>query len=387
MSASRVLRLAAPFSLACLAMPALAPHAAAQVADSEPPRPRLEAGADTNNWTAYYDWGVSRLRTSPVQAAHAFRWAERLDPRRAEPIYGRWVAFWMANAGVLPDYLARSPKMLGDPRILTNDSLYYRALLRNPLVNRSLVLLVIEQLPGDWRLDPYTSAWIAFANRRYRDAANLFAKAIRNEPRVRSNARFDRALVLVALSQYDSAAAEMSTLLGDMRRRDEKELVYLYESKELYEYALGMLRGARGDTAAARAAMERALQENLGFYPAHAGLGQLAVMRGDYASATTEFSLAAELAPDDPLMHFQLGDALLRADRGAEAVPHLQHAVELEPWFADPYLELGAALEMAGRPDDAKHAYGTFIARAPREAAPQVNAARSRLAALAAGGH
>src|SRR6266566_4940520 len=40
-------------------------------------RPRLSSAADTNDWTAYFDYGVAQLRSDPRRAERAFYWAPR----------------------------------------------------------------------------------------------------------------------------------------------------------------------------------------------------------------------------------------------------------------------------------------------------------------------
>src|SRR5262245_63981256 len=64
-----------------------------------PKRPSVPRGADPNDWEAYYDLGIELLqndRGGPAEAA--FLWASRLRPDRAEPLYARWIAFWVRTA-------------------------------------------------------------------------------------------------------------------------------------------------------------------------------------------------------------------------------------------------------------------------------------------------
>ncbi|MGH7699904.1 MAG: hypothetical protein ACREMJ_05235 [Gemmatimonadales bacterium] len=49
------------------------------------------------------------------------------------------------------------------------------------------------------------------------------------------------------MALYDSAAAELSALLDELRRRDDSELVVGYESKAALEHALGLLHAVRRD--------------------------------------------------------------------------------------------------------------------------------------------
>src|SRR5574341_2008913 len=77
------------------------------------PRPRLRSGADTNDWEVYFDRGVEGLRgRSARHAEPALYWASRLDPTRAEPLFARWVAFWLRDPGRYLRYLQDDPEVL-----------------------------------------------------------------------------------------------------------------------------------------------------------------------------------------------------------------------------------------------------------------------------------
>lgn len=162
-----------------------------------------------------------------------------------------------------------------------------------------------------------------------------------------------------------------------MRRRDEKQLTYSYQSKELIEYALGLLQLARGDRAAGRAAFQRALIENLAFYPAPAALGEMALASGDAKAALDEYGQAVELAGFDGVERYQYGSALAAAGRPEEAELQLRTAIELEPLFAPP----GRVREARGLPQQALAAYRDYVQRAP-SLAPLVPRAQARMAAL-----
>jgi len=350
---------------------------------AESKRPSLADAADTNDWEAYFDFGVSRLRTDPRNAERAFYWASRLDPSRAEPLYGRWVAYWMRFPGWFEEYVEERPSVLESPNVKQVDSLYERALFRNPLMPRTLTVLLYDQLPGTWGTDRYTSAVLAYGAGRFDAAAEGFAKLIRDDPVKRYRVRYELALCFTALQRYDSATAEVTALLDEMRRRDEKQLAHSYQSKELLEYSVALLQLARANSAAARAALQRALLENLAFYPAHATLADLALGDRDPAGAWREYGQAVELAADDPVVRWRFGAALARAGRADEAEVQLRKAVELEPLFAAPYFTLGTVLEARGDTARALAQYRDYVQRAPRSAPERVRA-EQRVLALAA---
>jgi len=344
-------------------------------------RPRLSAAADTNDWEAYFDYAVARLRKEPRSAEAAFFWASRLDPARAEPLYGRWVAYWMRNTGWFQDYLKRKPELLESPQVVRVDSLYQRALLRNPLVPQTLAILVYDRLPGRWSGDRFTTAVLEYARGQFAVAASDFAKLLRDDPSRGGIVRYYRALCFTPVRQFDSAVAEMTALLAEMRARDERWLDYSYQSKEILEYSLGLLQAARGNRAAAREALGRALVENLAFYPAHAALGELALRDGDTTHALREYAQAVELRGDDAVLRYRYGAVLAFAGRPADAEVQLRQAVALEPVFAAPYFTLGGVLEARQQPHQALAAYRAYVERAPR-GATLVASAGARIAAL-----
>jgi len=351
----------------------------------EPGRPNLDRSADRNDWTAYFDFGAAAIRARPYRADSAFYWASRLDPSRAEPLFGRWVAFWLQDIGRFEAYLQERPKTLALPAVVRAESLYRRSLERNPFVPQHLRVLPYAALPGEWSTDVITQGWLAYAKEDYRYAVERFGRILARNPDRYVGVRYYRALAFVPMQHYDSASAEMRALIATLRQRDTAGTISrVYESKELVEYGIGLLAGAQGDGAGARAAFERSLQENLGFAPAHAELGDLAFERRDWNAAATEYGLAVQLAPNDGWMHYRYGSLLANIGRPADAVPELQRAIALEPYFADSYLALGVALEATGEFPGAIRSLEDFLARAPRRATEQIDRAQRRLTALRA---
>ena len=346
-------------------------------------RPKLGAGADTNSWTAYYDYGVTQIRANRRRAAAAFAWASRLDPSRAEPLLARWVVYWATYAGWFEDYLRGRPQVVNSPEVLQVDSVYWRALLRNPFVPRHLTLVIYDDLPGEWSTDPYTQGVLAYDAERYDDAKRRFSGLIRRDSVKYNSVRFYLALCFTAEAQFDSAAAEVGALLTEMRRTRETRLSRLYESQELYEYSLALLQRATGDPAAARETLGRALTEDLAFYPAHAELGEWHLARRDTIQALIEYSQAVELGADDGVMHYRYGMVLFGARRLDEADRELRRAIALEPFYAPPYMTLASLLDARGDTTGALDQYRQFVGHAMRDD-PLLGRARDRIAALSA---
>ncbi|HEU4563139.1 MAG TPA: tetratricopeptide repeat protein [Gemmatimonadaceae bacterium] len=358
--------------------------AAAQPPGEPPARPRLRAQADLNDWEAYYDYGASMLAVRNFGAARAgFYWAARLDPMRADPLYGWWVTNWLRDTRKWERYLRDDERVVSDPEVRRADSVRMRALVRNPFVHQGIIMVLFEALPGRWGNDLATQAWIAYARPDFQKAAQLFGAAVARDPRRYGYMRQMRAASFVALQRYDSALAELTTLRSELEQREREHLVSPLESREMLEYAIARLHFARGDVAAARSALETAIVENVGFPPAHELLGEIALAQRDTATAVRELGTAVELDPGDAMFRVRYAIALRAARRPAEAVEQLRHAARAEPFYADIQFHLGASLEAAGDRAAAARAYEEYIARAPARDAADIARARQRLAALA----
>ena len=162
----------------------------------------------------------------------------------------------------------------------------------------------------------------------------------------------------------DSAAAEIAALLAQLRAEDAKSLGNGYESKELLEYAMGLLELRRGRTKAAHDAFGRAAVENAAFSPAHAMLGEMALTAHDGATALLEYGLATETDSSDVEYIAGLGRAYQVTNHGSDAVAQFRRAVALEPMYASPYVLLGSALQDTGDKTGAVAAYSKFLMHA-----------------------
>lgn len=349
-----------------------------------PARPSLAAAADSNDWEAFYDRGVEWLNNREhARAEAAFYWSSRLNPRRAEPLFARWTVAWARDVQRFARYLGHDPETPLPPVLAQIDSLRYRALLRNPLVFQGLIMAAFQELPGRWRGDAMTHAWLAYGTLDFNEALASFARALSRDPKRFGEVRYMRATTYVAMGQLDSAAVELGELVDTLRRRDEEQLTDVYESKALVQYAVGLLQAGRRNYTAARAAFESALVEDLSFYPAHIALGQLAVERREPDVALQEFERAAAGGANDAIARYEYGVALVRAGRAPEGAAELQAAVALEPYYADPYFWLGEAMLTQNDSSAARRAFESYAARAAARA-PQLGTARQRLAILGA---
>ncbi|HEY0023623.1 MAG TPA: tetratricopeptide repeat protein [Longimicrobium sp.] len=367
-----------PTLLALALSLALATPSAAQL----PERPRLPRGADANDWQAYFDRGEAMFGQNMNAAAYAsFYWASRLDPTRAEPLMAMWATFFARDERTWIGYLEEDRQVMRRPAVIANDSLITRAYMRNPFVHRGLEVALLTRLGPRLRWDRAMTAFLSYGRGEFRDAAERFGSIVRSNPGRNVRFRHYRALSFVGAGQADSAAVEIQQLLTALRQRDEAA-VAAYESKAMWEYALGRIYEVQGNRAEARDAFQRALVEDLAMYPAHAALARLEVQARNVEEALGHAATAVEAAPHDPVMHLEHGNALAAAGRHEAAAAAFRRATELEPYWAAPYLRLGAAHDDLGAREPALAAYRAYLERAPRRQANGIGIAERRIAEL-----
>jgi Tfp pilus assembly protein PilF len=362
---------AALFGVAALLV---ATGADAQKKFKEPKRPKMDAERDTNAAAAYYYWGLGKLVRSPREAEDAFYWASRLDPAWADPIYARRIAFHMSDLVRFYRYMVGTKYVLKNADVQRADSLYYRALLRDPFLfrrhDKTLLDRLFEELTGEYggfvTGDPEMRAWFAYSQTRFPEAADLYARAIEKDPK-NFDLHAERARVLYHMGRYDSTITELNLALQGYRAADEKELVRLYESKAMYEYSIANAYLQMEKIDEAREALGRALVEDLSFYVAHQKMAALAILTGDTATALSEYELAVQLNKDDAVLLTEYGSVLVALRKGAEAEPHLLRAIELEPYYARPYVFLANALELQGKKPDAQARYREYLVKASKK--------------------
>lgn len=387
---------------ACLAAAPLAAQ------DKVPARPVLAAGADTNNAQVYYDLGVSLLLRDPKKSSEAFYWATRIAPNRADALYGRRSALLMADRPRFERYMKGDRRTIEHPRTMQIDSLMVRALMIDPFLYRKFERDMFRQWiinlnssgfaayqPTPTEIDnaiqqwivrggAETKGWAAYSDGDYRTALEAYGRAMKNSRR-KARLRTERARIFHMSGRMDSALVEFGLALTELREREGKETVFLYDSKAMIEHSVARAHEAAGNPGKAREAYGRALLEDLSFYPAHVGLALLAAQDSDSATVESEMELAVELQPSDPVVRLMYGSAMLSLGRIDAAAKQLEKAVELEPYFAAPYRVLAQVHERRGDKESAVRRYQDFLDRSSATD-PAQHEARVRRDALAAGG-
>ncbi len=354
----------------------------------ELPRPRLPSTADTNAAAAYYQFAEPLVRFGAKldTAEMALYWASRLDPAWPDPIYARGMVLlralqqdafqtWLKTRSIKATrHVGLSPR-----QVQLVDSLMRIAWARNPFLYTGLEFPQVDPR----RLgDPVQRGSLAYARREFTRAESLFAVALRKHPED-VGVRIDRARALFFLGRYDSTVAELEVARDSVRGRAEARISPVMISGEMFEYAIGIARVQQDDFPAARAAFERALTANLGFYWAHARLAGAALALGDTTTALAELDLAVQLEDHDPVLRLYHGAVLRSAGRLDEAGVQLRKAIELDPYYAAPYFWLAAVYAAQGKVQGAIEQYRLFSAHAAQADSNRVRADRA-LAALGA---
>jgi tetratricopeptide (TPR) repeat protein len=241
-----------------------------------------------------------------------------------------------------------------------------RALWRNPFVHQGLILFLYDKLPGRFRDNAITRAWIALGQAELDLALRRFGALIDRDPERYGYLRFVRASAFANTNQQDSATAELTALLAQLRAVDSTELVNYYESKELLEHALGLLHLHARRVPLAQEAFGRAVAENAAFAPSHAMLGLMALAARDAATAEAEYGLAVSMDPGDVEHLIGQGRASRSARRLSDAVEQFKKAISIAPLYAVPHYLLASALEASGDAPGAVASYKQFLALAAR---------------------
>ena len=375
-----------------------------------PRRPVLWAQADTNSAGAYYSHGMTRLAENPQEAAAAFYWAARLQPgAAADALYGRRVALLLSDRDRLLRYMRGERSTMRHPEVLAIDSLQLRALALDPFLvqkfDRTLLRAwILGEVLEDMRrrngvdnpalaqyevdtwlnqtMDPRMRAWSAYSDGRFPQAIEYFEQWLRRARSwQRPGIRADLGRIHFFSGNYAKAVEHFTAGAAEMRKEEDRDLVFVYQSKAMLEHSAGTVYEKMGNVAAAQEAYGRALQEDLSFAAAHRRLGMLAIARGDTATALSELALAVELNPADPELRVQHALMLVLARKAPEGVAELNRAVELEPLYAAPRLLLARLNDASGIADQALEHYRAYLERAARDDAGYAHA-QQRVAAL-----
>jgi tetratricopeptide (TPR) repeat protein len=368
-------------------------------------RPRLPAGSDSNDVSTLMQYGNQMLRDKPTEAIRAFHWAARLDPANAAAFAGERAARLHDDLGMRRKYLLSQQTQGREFRAV--DSLEQAARMRDPFYGpahdyKLLQRWIVEENPnepiGDLLFSvetelakggPTSRAWLAYVKGDHTTALIQYARAMKEDPGTRWWIRPIRARLFAAVGLPDSAMAEFERAINEPMTAKEKaeeakardRLTVLYQPQSFFNFSIGLVEEQRGRLADSRLRYEKALEEDLSFWPAALRLGAVQIAQGDTSSGINTLSLAAQAHQALPFVQFTYALALLRTGRAAEAIAPLQAAITADPEFAAPYYALAVLYDRAEMTSEAITAYERYLAHAPQRAPERVTASE-RLSSL-----
>lgn len=368
-------------------------------------RPKLAVDADTNDANSYFALGSRVLVEKPAEAAQAFYWAARLDPSSAEALDGRRAALILRNAVTTRLFVEGGRRARESKVLRALDSLRLRALRLDPLYYRKYDQAIIahyfrtsvrreypQAAPAD--IEDYVRemlssgpvemrAWVEYGDGRFAQSLEHHEDAAKAS-KTPGSYRLERARILALQGLFPRAIAEFRLAAEALAKveADRDEDVVFYNSRAILEHSLALSYGRDDQLDSARAALGRVIAEDLSYFMAHVELGRFALAAHDTATAVSELALAADLASDEPYVHYMHGSMLLAAGQATEAVAPLTKAIALEPFHSGTHFELALALEKVGDRVRARESFTRFLALAARRDVDRRRIAAERLAGL-----
>ncbi len=368
-------------------------------------RPKLAAGVDTNDARAYLNLATREIESDPDVAAAAFYWAARLDPSSPEALYGLRISHLLRRPQANKLYMEGGRRARTSKDLKALDSLMMRASRLDPFLYRrwdaSLIMSYYRDLfrrdypqssdaeinqairDGMERWGASTRGWLAYSQGRLPEALRNYQDALK-KAKYPAGIHLDMGRTHYMGGHVGPALDAFKLGIEALRKEDADpdEEVIFYSSKALVEHGIGILYAKMGQPDSAKAALGRSMTEDLAYFMAHVALGQMALAARDSLTAVSELGLAAEVASDEPWVHYLYGSTLMAVGQFAEAVTPLKKSIELEPLYAAPQFALGQTLEKTGDAAGAKAAYATYLKVAPRRENAARTLAEQRLAAL-----
>jgi len=339
-------------------------------------RPSLPRDKDPNDWTAYYERGMHELDRRPLIADEYFAYAARLDPSVAEPLLGRYAAWWRSRPWLRNRFWLDKPTDRDSARL--TEAWLAEADLRNPFVQQGVLLWTLPKGLVFRIEDAYPRGVRAYFRGEWQESIRELSTAISSDS-TRWPAYRYRGLARVQLGQWDEAARDFEALLSRIGAFEAEVTVHWDLGKARLYYTLALIRLMGGQRDEARRAFQRTFEVDLGFVLGHMYYGNLLVEDGDTAGGLREYALAAELRPGDALIRQNYGAVLLNLGHPDSALVQLTEAIRLAPDYAPLYFNRAVCLERLGRMEEARAMHSEFVARAPQRLAELLQQSRRRL--------
>lgn len=329
-------------------------------------RPRLPVDADSNDWMAYYQEGLRKIDRRPREALHYFEYAARLDPSVAEPLLGRYAAWWRLHPKLQNRLWSAKPtKQSETDSAIAAERWRAEADVRNPFAPQGVLTWIAPRRIRVSPFNPFERGLAAFFNGQWDQSVWEFTGLLLRDTTALIEYRF-RALAFAQLGRWSDAADDIDTLLSRIGRLESTSPVSWDLGKSRLHYTAALMSMFAGQRQRARANFEQAFQIDLGFPIAHVYYGNLLLDEGDTTAGLREYAMAADLRPDDAFIRQNYGAILFNLGRYDSALTHLTEAVRLAPDYAILYFNRGICLDQLGRQEEARAMHREFVARAPR---------------------
>ncbi len=343
-------------------------------------RPRLPADRDTNDWISYQEQGLREIDRRPGIALRYFEFAARLDPSVAEPLLGRYAAWWRLH-GRLKNRMWSDTPTETDSAIATEKWLD-EADLRNPFVRQGVLSWTAPRRHVIDVDDAFSRGLGAFLRGQWQESVRQLTALIERKPEnlIEKLAAYRyRALARAQLGQWAEGADDIDRLLKRIGDLEQAETLRWDLGKARLYYTLALMRQFARQRERARAAFEHAFEIDLGFPVAHVYFGNMLLDDGDTTAGLREYAMAAELGATDPFIRQNYGAILFNLGRLDSALAHLTEAIRLAPDYAILYFNRALCLERMSRTEEARAMHREFVARAPRRMKPLIQQSESFL--------
>lgn len=143
------------------------------------------------------------------------------------------------------------------------------------------------------------------------------------------------------------------------------EAINLDPKNAYFYYSLALVLDRRGELLGEREALQKSIERNFNFAPAHNQLGYLDMQSGDFTEAEVQFRTSTDIDPQYAEANNNLGVLYGKLGRAAEAKHLFLRAVEDNPGYAQAYVNLALVLASESRFAEANVALGNALKLAP----------------------
>jgi tetratricopeptide (TPR) repeat protein len=359
------------------------------------------ARADSNDAIAHYDLAMSYWTARRYDdSERELRESVKLAPEYAEA----YLALASLPVARGEKYWKKIEKEQGGSVVQAafeaGGRFYRRAFLLNPLVDLRILGKVEERseiregnyIIQVWWLRPLTRSLNAIRSAQFQQAFDLLQHVL-DDPKAGTDAAdvpdavlWYHGLTAAHLGRYDEAIHDLAVLTGRAVADEQTDpLTAIPLKANDYRYSLATMLYLAGRNDQAAPTFRRALEFDVGLYPAHVQLARMLEAEHRWDEAIRERRAAIDANPDDAVLLNDLSRTLLRAGKIEEAADAIELAMAANPRDPEaPYLAGIVALRLDRR-NAARTAFNRFLSLAPSRYAARISEVRDQLALLEAG--